>query len=49
MSTFDKFKQKIKQVNLPGKLTQMINEGGNPSNPYLQEQLSQIKPVEEPD
>jgi hypothetical protein len=35
MSAFDKLKSKIKQANLPGKLNQMINEGGNPSNPYL--------------
>jgi hypothetical protein len=39
MSALDKLKSKIKQTNLGGKLTQIINEGGNnnSSNPYLQE------------
>ena len=41
MSAFDKFKQKIKQANIPGQLKQIIND---PTNPYFQDQ---IKPVEE--
>jgi hypothetical protein len=38
MSALDKLKSKIKQVNIPGRLNQIINEAGaNPANPYLQE------------
>ena len=40
MNTLEKFKSKIKQANIQGKLTQIINKVDAPSNPYLQEMAS---------